>query len=336
MIIVTGGAGFIGSNLIAGLEALGVGDIVVCDRFGQDDKWKNIAKREIRDLVAPENLFEYLEGHVDEIDAVFHLGAISYTTEKDTDAVINTNFAYSRALWKWCAKNDARFFYTSSYSTYGTGHSLSDFSDDDKPEKLAQLRPLNPYGWSKHQFDRRVSRVVHGQNGHVVSENIPKQWVGFKLFNVYGPNEYHKGEHQSVIAQMYPQISAGAAAKLFRSNNPDYEDGKQVRDYISVEDCVNVMLWFYQNPDKSGLYNVGTGEARTFEDMANAMFAACDKTPKITYTEMPESLEDKYQYFTQADISKLREAGYDKAFTSLEDGVRDFVKKHLSQDDVYK
>ncbi len=331
MIVVTGGAGFVGSNLIAGLEEIGVGDIVICDRFGEGDKWKNTAKREIRDLVDPDDLFDYLDKHVDEVDMVFHIGAIAHTTEDDTDLVIKTNFTLSREIWKWCAAHDTRFIYTSSYSTYGAGKALADFSDSDNPETLAKLRPLNPYGWSKHLFDRRVARVVAGGR-----EAVPPQWVGLKLFNVYGPNEYHKERDQSVVAQMYPHAAAGATAKLFKSLDPEYPDGGQKRDFIWIKDCVDVMIWFYQNKDKSGLYNLGTGEARTFEEMACALFNACDKTPKITFVDMPDGLADKYQYYTQADISKLRAAGYDKPMTSLEDGVQEFVRGYLAQDDPYR
>lgn len=331
MIIITGGAGFLGSNLLAGLEEIGIGDVVVCDRFGEDDKWKNIAKREVRDIVDPDDLMDYLEKHKNDVDMVFHLGAISYTTESDTDLVIKTNFSLTRELWKWCALHDTRFLYVSSYSTYGEGHSIDHFSDSDNPETLAKLRPLNPYGWSKHLFDRRVARVVASGR-----EAVPPQWVGLKLFNVYGPNEYHKGRDRSVVSQMYPSISAGAAARLFRSNHPDYGDGQQVRDFIWVQDCIDVMLWFYQNKDKIGLFNLGSGEARTFEDMALAMFEACGKESNITYVDMPEGLVDKYQYFTQADISKLRAAGYDKPMTSLKDGIKKYVQDYLAQDDPYR
>jgi len=331
MIIVTGGAGFLGSNLIAGLEEIGAGDVVVCDRFGDGDKWKNIAKREVRDLIDPDNLFDYLDKHADEVDMIFHLGAISHTTEKDTDLVIQTNFSLSRELWKWCAAHGARFLYVSSYSTYGHGHNPEDFSDSDKPEHLAKLKPLNPYGWSKHLFDRRVARVVAGGR-----EAVPPQWAGLKLFNVYGPNEYHKGRDRSVISQMYPSVYAGAAAKLFRSLHPDYGDGQQKRDFVWVKDCIDIMLWFYQNKDKNGLYNVGSGEARTFEDIAHALFDACEKKPNITYVDMPEGLIGKYQYFTQADISKLRAAGYDKPMTRIEDGIRAYVNDYLATSDPYR
>jgi len=331
MIVVTGGAGFLGSNLIAGLEDIGVGDIVLCDCFGDGDKWKNTAKREIRDLVAPDDLFDYLQRHADKVDMVFHIGAMAYTTAEDTDLVIKTNFTLSRELWKWCAANDTRFLYVSSYSTYGAGSSLEDFSDDDTPEALSKLRPLNPYGWSKHLFDRRVARIVSCGR-----EDVPPQWVGLKVFNAYGPNEYHKDQDQSIISQMYPSAAVEGTAKLFRSLNPDYSDGCQLRDFVWVQDVVDVMIWFYKHKDKNGLYNVGSGEARTFKDVAHALFSACDKSPKITYIDMPQGLWDKYQYYTQADISKLRSVGYDKPMTSLEDGVRQFVRDYLMQDDPYR
>lgn len=333
MIIVTGGAGFIGSNLVAGLEERGISDIVVCDILGDEDKWRNISKREIMDFVAPANLFFYLDQHRDDIEIIYHLGAISSTTEQDADLIINNNFMLSRELWKWCAQNNVRFVYASSYSVYGNGDTEIGFRDSDSPDDLARLQPLNAYGWSKNIFDRRVARVVHSKD---TSEPVPPQWVGLRLFNVYGPNEYHKGDHMSVVSKLYPQVHAGAAARLFKSYNQKFQDGGQVRDFIWVDDCVDVMLWFYQNKDKSGLFNLGTGQGRSFKHMAEAVFSACDKPAKISYVDMPNSLKAKYQYFTQADISKLRAAGYEKEFTSLEDGIRLYVDKYLSQEDQYR
>lgn len=333
MIVVTGGAGFIGSNLVAALEENGISDIVVCDVLGNEDKWRNIGNREIRDFVAPSNLFTYLEQHATEIEMVFHLGAISSTTEQDADMIINNNFMLSRELWRWCAQNDVRFLYASSYSVYGSGETEIGFRDDDDPESLAKLKPLNAYGWSKNVFDRRVARIAHSDSKN---DPIPPQWVGLRMFNVYGPNEYHKGEHMSVVSKLYPQVAAGAAARLFKSYNPKYEDGGQIRDFIWVEDCIDVMLWFYKNKDKSGLYNVGTGQGRSFNDMAKAVFQACDKPPKISYVDMPNSLKHKYQYYTEADVSKLRAAGYTKEFTSLEDGIRQYVENYLGKEDQYR
>ena len=329
MIIITGGAGFIGSNLVAGLEAKGHTDLVVCDWFGTGDKWRNIAKREIRDIVRPENLFEYLDRHSDEVEVIFHIGAVSSTVETDVDLIVDRNVVLSRQLWKWSAVNDVRFIYASSAATYGDGS--NGFKDDQSPKALSQLLPLNAYGWSKHVFDRRISRIV--DDG---SEVCPPQWAGLKFFNVYGPNEYHKGEQMSVVCKLYPQVMAGAAAKLFKSHNPDYEDGGQLRDFVFVQDCVDVMLWLHDNPKVSGLFNVGSGKARSFKDLALATFEAAGLEAKINYIDMPQELRGKYQYFTQADMSKLIEAGYNKPFTELESGVKSYVQDYMSKEDRYR
>lgn len=329
MIIVTGGAGFIGSNLVAGLEEAGCRDIVICDTFGSSDKWRNIAKREIRDVVHPDRLMDYLQTHADNIEMVFHMGAISSTTEKDVDLIIDTNFVLSRRIWKWCGNNKVRLVYASSAATYGDG--AQGFSDASSPEALSRLHPLNPYGWSKHVFDRRIARVIEEKN-----EAIPPQWVGLKFFNVYGPNEYHKGEQMSVVCKLYPQVVAGAAAKLFKSNHPDYDDGGQLRDFVWVGDCVDVMVWLYQNKNVNGLFNVGSGKARSFRDLAEATFRAAAKPTKITYIDMPETLALKYQYYTQADVSSLRAAGYAKPFTELEEGVKEYVQHYMASTDPYR
>lgn len=331
MIVVTGGTGFIGSNLVAGLEEHGVKDIVACDWLGNEEKWKNIAKRELHDIVFPEDLFFYLEDHADEVEAIFHMGAISSTTETDADLIAETNFTLSRNLWRWCAENNVRFIYASSAATYGDGE--RGFKDEQDIDSLAALRPLNAYGWSKHVFDRRISRIL---DEHGEGEKKPPQWAGLKFFNVYGPNEYHKGDQMSVICKLYPQIMAGANAKLFKSYKSDYEDGGQLRDFVYVKDCVDVMLWLYDHSEINGLFNVGTGKARSFADLARATFSASDMEEKITYIDMPETLKPKYQYFTEADMNKLREAGYSKSFTSLEDGVKEYVQDYMSRDDKYK
>lgn len=329
MIIVTGGTGFIGSNLVAALEEKGAKDIVVCDTFGEGDKWRNIAKRELRDIVHPDNLFDYLETHTDKVEVIFHMGAISSTTETDVDLIVETNVVLSRRLWKWCGTNGKRLIYASSAATYGDGE--QGFEDVQSVEGLAKLKPLNAYGWSKHLFDRRVARVLEEK-----SESIPTQWAGLKFFNVYGPNEYHKEDQMSVICKLYPQVVAGAAAKLFKSHRDDYEDGGQLRDFVYVKDCVNVMIWLYENEKVSGLFNVGTGEARSFKDLAESTFKAAGKDPKINYIDMPEQLREKYQYFTEANMSNLRQAGYDKEFTSLEDGITDYVQNYMSKEDGYR
>lgn len=330
MIIVTGGAGFIGSNLVEALERRGETDIVVCDVLGSEDKWRNIARRSLRDIVKPQDLFAYLQANREQIKIIFHMGAISSTTEKDADLIVDTNFVLSRKIWAWCAENNVRLVYASSAATYGDGaHGFVDF---ENPDDLAKLAPLNPYGWSKHVFDRRIAAIVHVTK----AEAVPPQWVGLKFFNVYGPNEHHKGEQMSVVCKLYPQVVAGAAAKLFKSYKKEYQDGGQLRDFVYVDDCVDVMLWMLDNPHVNGLFNVGSGKARSFKDLALATFAAAGKNPKISYIDMPQGLKDKYQYFTEANISKLRSVGYTKEMTSLEDGIGQYVREFLSKENPYR
>ena len=251
MIVVTGGAGFIGSNVLAALEERGAGKLVVCDRLRSNDKWKNIAKREIADIVHPEQLFDFLEANRKNVQVIFHMGAISATTETDADKIAANNFSLSLALWKWCAMSNVRFIYASSAATYGDGS--AGFDDDWSIEHLANLHPMNAYGWSKHLLDRRVARKI--QQG----SRRPPQFAGLKFFNVYGPNEYHKGGQQSVVSQVYPHAKEDAAYQLFRSHNPKYKDGGQMRDFIWVGDVVNVMMWLLDNPQVSGMFKVGSG-----------------------------------------------------------------------------
>ncbi|MCR6630041.1 MAG: ADP-glyceromanno-heptose 6-epimerase [Magnetospirillum sp.] len=328
MIVVTGGAGFIGSNILAALEERGAGKLVVCDRLRANDKWRNIAKRELADIVHPEQLFDFLEANRKNIEVIFHMGAISATTETDADKIAANNFSLSLALWKWCAMSNVRFIYASSAATYGDGS--AGFDDDWSMEHLARLHPLNAYGWSKHLFDRRVARKI------AQGSRRPPQFAGLKFFNVYGPNEYHKGSQQSVVAQVYPHAKEDAAYQLFRSHNPKYKDGGQMRDFIWVGDVVDVMMWLLDNPQVSGIFNVGTGSARTFLDLASAVYRALGKEPKIKYQDTPVAIRDKYQYFTQANMERLRAAGYDKPFTALEDGVRRYVQDFLDQPDRYR
>jgi ADP-L-glycero-D-manno-heptose 6-epimerase len=325
-ILVTGGAGFIGSNIVAHFASKA--DVVVCDRFERDERWRNIAKHDVADLVAPEDVYEFLVANRESIDLVIHMGAISATTERDVDLIVRTNFVLSRDLWRWCADTGTRLIYASSAATYGDGS--AGFRDDESPGAMAALRPMNAYGWSKHAFDRHVLRVIR-QGGP-----CPPQWVGLKFFNVYGPNEYHKGSMRSVVHQMFPRAVAGETVRLFRSHNPDYEDGGQKRDFVYVRDCVEVVDWLVKNETVNGLYNLGTGKARTFADLARAVFAAVDREPRIEYIDTPEEIRDRYQYFTQADMTKLREAGYDAPFTELEDGVADYVRNFLWTDDPYR
>jgi ADP-L-glycero-D-manno-heptose 6-epimerase len=327
MILVTGGAGFIGSNIAAALVESGV-PVALCDRFRDGGKWRNVAKLELRDVVAPDLLASWLEAHVDEVEAVVHMGAISSTTESDVDLIVEVNFRLSQLLWRWCAAHGKRLIYASSAATYGAGE--HGFDDDGSLEALAKLRPLNAYGWSKHLFDRWVAREL------AEGRPRPPQWVGLKFFNVYGPNEYHKGGMQSVVAQKYPLASAGETLTLFRSHRSDVPDGGQKRDFVYVRDCVDVVLWLSSHPDVNGLFNLGTGQARSFDDLARAVFSALGRPAQVTYIDMPSVIRPNYQYFTEASMQRLKDAGYSKPFTSLADGVRDYVGRYLSQPDRYR
>jgi ADP-L-glycero-D-manno-heptose 6-epimerase len=326
VILVTGGSGFIGSNLVA--HFADSADVIVCDRMGTDERWRNIAKHDVADSIGAEQLVDFLSAHRGTIDTVVHMGAISSTTERDVDLILQNNFRLSRDLWRWCGENGSRFIYASSGATYGDGD--AGFSDGQTSEELSKLRPLNAYGWSKHLFDRFVSRAV------TRDDPKPPQWVGLKFFNVYGPNEYHKGSMKSVIAQIFPTASAGGSVRLFRSHHPDYPDGGQKRDFVYVADCVRVVDWLDRHPDVSGLFNLGTGKARSFADLAHAVFAAVDRKASIEYVDTPLEVRDRYQYFTQAEMAKLREAGFSEPFTELEDGVADYVRSYLSADDPYR
>ena len=326
-ILVTGGAGFIGSNIVAALCDRGV-PVVVCDRLRRQDKWRNLAKRELIDLIAPEGLREWLDDHGADLEAIVHMGAISSTTEVDADLIADVNVRLSLFLWRWCAAHGKRLIYASSAATYGDGS--QGFDDDARPEALARLRPLNAYGWSKHLFDRRVVRAVTD------GEPAPPQWAGLKFFNVYGPNEYHKGSMRSVVAQKFPLAATDRAVTLFKSHHPDYPDGGQRRDFVFVDDGVDVVLWLLDNPEVNGIYNLGTGKSRTFEELARALCAGLGKDPRIEYIEMPEEIRDRYQYRTEAHLDRLRQAGYRREFTSLEDGVRTYVRSYLMQPDPFR
>ena len=327
MIIITGGAGFIGSNLAAALSRQQGREVAVCDQSGDDEKWRNLAKSQIADVVASEQLLAFLEDHRDQIEMVFHLGAISSTTETNVDLVLEVNFRLSVRIWEWCARHATPFIYASSAATYGDGS--HGFDDDADSRALAAMRPLNPYGWSKHLFDQRVAQMIEA------GAAAPPQWAGLKFFNVYGPNEYHKGAQQSVVPQIHRQVRETGKARLFQSHHADYPDGGQLRDFIWVGDCIDVMLWLLENPSVSGLFNCGTGHARTFEDLARAVFAAMDIRPNIEFIPTPENIRDKYQYFTEAKMARLLAAGYKRPFTRLEDGVATYIGEYLSNSDPF-
>lgn len=327
MMLVTGGAGFIGSNIVAAVSGRGIAT-AVCDEFGSEGKWRNLAKAELSDIVHPERLDGWLEKHRDQLETVIHMGAISATDATDADLVLRTNFGLSRHLWQWCARHGKRFLYASSAATYGAGE--RGYDDDGSPQALARLRPLNLYGWSKHLFDRCVARAVAD------GEALPAQWAGLKFFNVYGPNEYHKCSMQSVVAHAYPVAAAGAEVGLFKSYRAGIADGGQKRDFVYVGDCVDVVLWLLDHPAVNGLFNVGTGEARSFADLIGALFAALDRPVRIRYKDMPEALRSQYQYFTQARVARLREAGFTQPFKAIEEGVRLYVQHYLSQPDIYR
>ncbi|MBL8658962.1 MAG: ADP-glyceromanno-heptose 6-epimerase [Rhodospirillales bacterium] len=325
MLVITGGAGFIGSNIAAALEEAGRGPIVICDRLRQGEKWRNIAKRALGDLIDPENLFDFLDAHEGTIAAIIHMGAVTSTTEADADRVVATNFRLPARLWRWCARSGVPFIYASSAATYGGGD--RGFDDDPTTEALARLRPLNLYGWSKHLFDRWLIGEVEA------GRPAPPRWVGLKFFNVYGPNEAHKGAQKSVVAGLYPRIAAGEPARLFASHNPRIADGDQRRDFVWVGDCADVVVWLLGHPEVSGLFNCGSGRARSFLEFAHAVFAATGRTPVIEFVQTPEQIRDKHQYFTEARMDRLRAAGYDRTFTSLEDGVATYVQCYLAAPD---
>jgi ADP-L-glycero-D-manno-heptose 6-epimerase len=326
MLLVTGGAGFIGSNIVASLNEAGRSDIVVNDTLGTDGRWRNLAKRQIADFVLPQDLPRWLEGR--KLDAVIHMGAISDTTATDGDLVIAANFQLSLRLLDWCSANATPFLYASSAATYGNGE--FGFSDFDGPDDLARLRPMNLYGWSKHLFDQAlIARKLRG-------EPLPPQWAGLKFFNVFGPNEYHKGTMASVLARVFDSAKAGEPVRLFKSHKEGIADGDQRRDFIYVDDVVAVVRWLLETPRVSGLFNVGTGEARSFREMIEAMFGALGRKPRIDYVDMPEHIRGQYQYFTQSEVGRLRAAGYNAGFTPLEEAVTRYVTGHLDREDRYR
>ena len=302
--------------------------MVVCDRLGQADlgKWRNIAKHPIADLIAPEELWPWLAANSEGVELVVHMGAISSTTEPDADLVASVNFGLSRDLFRWSTERRTRMIYASSAATYGDGE--LGFDDQDDLSHLASLRPLNTYGWSKALFDVFAARqAARGE--------CPPQWTGLKFFNVFGPNEGHKGAMRSVVAQIWPRVAAGESVRLFKSDNAAYADGGQLRDFVYVRDVADCVAWLAHSGGPSGVFNLGSGKARTFEDLARAVFAAAEREPSLEFVDMPTSLRGKYQYFTEARMDRLRAAGWNAPSTSLEAGVADYVSRYLATDDPY-
>jgi len=322
MIVVTGGAGFIGSAFVWKLNQEGREDIIIVDRLGTKDKWKNLVNRRFADFIHKDDFLPLIsEDRVPfPVEAMIHMGACSSTTERDADYLWQNNYAYTRKLAAWALKQGIRFIYASSAATYGDG--TQGFSDEH--DKIAALKPINMYGYSKQVFDLWILK-------HYLTSKV----AGIKFFNVFGPNEYHKEDMTSVIFKAFRQIKETGQVRLFKSYLPQYADGGQLRDFVYVKDCVNVMWWLLQRPEANGIFNLGTGRARTWNDLIKAVFAAMDMPPNIEYIAMPEGLRNQYQYFTQAQMAKLKKAGCPAEFAPLEDSVRDYIVNYLQQADPH-
>lgn len=333
MIVVTGATGFIGSNLLHALEAKGYTNLVGIDNFGNGEKWKNVAKRSCVFFVLPDQMKNYLDIHTQDISAIIHLGGISTTTETNVDEIVRTNIQLSIYLYEYCKKYDIQFIYASSAATYGRSvNDWDSFEDHQDIDSLRELKPMNAYGWSKNCIDKYIALDRAGKDNK-------NQVVGLKFFNVYGPNEYHKGEQKSVVVKFYEQYQKYGRAKLFKFDKITrmmMEKRSPRRDFVYVDDCTDVMMWFLEHKGINGLYNVGTGVARTFQDIAYNVAKNLEKEPEIEYIEMPESLVGQYQDYTCANIDKLRNVGYCKEMNSLEDGIKDYINKYLNRTDKYK
>jgi ADP-L-glycero-D-manno-heptose 6-epimerase len=331
MIVVTGAAGFIGSCMVKRLNDAGYQDVLAVDDFSRPDKNRNLDGKQLWGQMHRMNFVRWLERNHTDVEAVIHLGARTDTTEQSVEIFNELNLEYSRALWMICAGFDIPLLYASSAATYGLGE--QGYADDHASIPL--LHPLNPYGQSKQDFDVWVlEQITHPSitSPLITNYQSPSHWAGFKFFNVYGPNEYHKGRMASVIMHTARQIKATGAMKLFRSHRPDYQDGAQSRDFIYVKDLVDVLLYFLENKPANGIYNLGTGQARTFLDLAIGTFHALDLEPKISFVDTPADIRDTYQYYTQAEMGKLRAAGYAEPFIGLEEGIEDYVKRYLKEE----
>jgi ADP-L-glycero-D-manno-heptose 6-epimerase len=322
MIIVTGGAGFIGSAFVWKLNQEGIEDIIIVDRLGKTDKWKNLVNLRFVNYIHKDDFYEmiYNDTLSFDVDAIIHMGACSSTTERDADYLWQNNYVYTGQLAEWAIERKIRFIYASSAATYGDG--TQGFSDDHS--KIKALKPINMYGYSKQVFDLRVLK-------HSWEEKI----AGIKFFNVFGPNEYHKGDMTSVVFKAFHQIKETGAVRLFKSYNPAYKDGGQMRDFVYVKDCINVMWWLFNNKDVNGIFNLGTGKARTWNDLISAVYSAMRAKQNIEYIEMPEALRNQYQYFTQAEMDKITSMDCPVKFSSLEDSVRDYVVNYLQKSDPH-
>jgi ADP-L-glycero-D-manno-heptose 6-epimerase len=321
MIVVTGAAGFIGSVLVGRLNAAGFGNLVLVDDFSNEEKEKNLEGKNFAKKIHRDDFFQWFDTHPADVETVLHIGARTDTTEFDKNVFDILNLNYSKQVWLRCAEHQIPLIYASSAATYGMG----ELGYIDRHDIVEQLKPLNPYGESKNDFDKWALK----------QEQQPPFWAGLKFFNVYGPNEYHKGRMASVILHAFYQIRESGKVRLFRSHNPDFKDGEQLRDFIYVKDVVDVILFLMEKKPESGLYNLGTGNARTFVDLAKSTFAALDLQPDIEFIDTPEDIRDKYQYFTEASMKKLFVAGYSQHFHSLEDGIGDYVKNYLTEGKYY-
>ena len=311
-VLVTGGTGFIGSAIVWKLNAVGIQDIIIVDHLAGSEKWKNLVGKRFEDYIEKDKFLPLLDDASlkNKIDVIIHMGACTSTTETNATYMMENNYVYTKRLAEWALKNRKRFLYASSAATYGDGD--KGYSDDDKV--TPSLKPLNVYGYSKHAFDLWA-----------LKNKLQKEFVGFKFFNVYGPNENHKCDMRSMVNKGYKQIKETGKMRLFKSHRPDYTDGNQKRDFIYVKDAVELVYHFFENPQKRGIFNIGTGHAETWNALANALFAALGKKPNIEYIDMPGNLRDKYQYFTEADLTKLKKAGIKHKFFTLKDAVKDYV-----------
>jgi ADP-L-glycero-D-manno-heptose 6-epimerase len=319
MIVVTGAAGFIGSALVGGLNNAGIENLILVDDFTKKEKEKNLESKKIEAKVDRNEFGDWLRSYSDELDFILHIGARTDTTEFDVEVFNKLNLNYSKMIWDFCTKDSIPLIYASSAATYGMG----EYGYEDRHNMVEKLKPLNPYGVSKNDFDKWALK----------QEKTPPFWAGLKFFNVYGPNEYHKARMASVIFHAYNQIQNNGLVKLFKSHKEGYEDGMQLRDFIYVKDVIKVILFLMENRPKSGIYNLGTGKARAFLHLAQATFNALGLEPNIEFIPTPEDIRDKYQYFTEANMNKMRDCGYIDDFYSLEDGVKDYVQNFLSKNE---